>query len=286
MPTYGSAEIANALSVTLLSGEDLSVPEIDLNGSDFTIPGDGNSDAYKPAKQLEITDLTTSVVNGSGAFDKLMDAIKAHLQHEFSAGRITGAEYTKAYIALVQGAMQNAVQFLLGRDAAFWQAATAQANFISAKVALANAKVQYAALRFDALAKRATYALTKLKLATEDMQYGVLSYQVTYTMPAQLLMIKEQTEAQRAQTLDSRSDGVTVAGVMGMQTALYSQQITSYKRDSEIKAAKVLFDAWATRYAVAEPEDSPIALEIKNMDGVIKKVQENNNLPYTETTSG
>lgn len=286
MATHGSPEAANSIMLAVMAGEDLEIPVIDWDSSDFQIPTWNGTDAGKQVTRLTNNDLTERKVGGNGTFDALMDGFKAHLKDEYNQGRITGAEYTKAYIALTQSAMQNAVQYLLGRDTSFWQSVNAQAAAVTARVNLAMAKVQYVATVFDAQTKRAAYALTKLKLATEDMQYATLAYQVEYTLPAQLILLREQTEAQRAQTLNTRTDGLTVEGVMGMQTALYSQQITSYVRDAEVKAGKLLADMWSTRYAVVEPDTHPMALEKDNMDSMLKTIQENNQLPFIETVPG
>ena len=61
----------------------------------------------------DITRLTTKSVEGTGAFDVLMYAVRQHLLEEYEADRITGDEYTKVYLGALQGAMQTAVQFLL-----------------------------------------------------------------------------------------------------------------------------------------------------------------------------
>lgn len=54
---------------------------------------------------------------------------------------------------------------------------------------------------------------------------------------------------QRAQT-DVRTDGSTVTGAVGKQKDLYSQQITSYQRNSELSAARVFSDAWITQKTI------------------------------------
>lgn len=284
MATHGSPETANEIMLAVLANEDLEIPVIDWDSSDFQIPSWSGTEAGKPVTRLTNNDLTERKVGGDGTFDALMDGFKAHLKDEYNQGRITGAEYTKAYIALTQSAMQNAVQYLLGRDSSFWQSVNAQAAAVTARVNLAMAKVQYVTTVFDAQTKRATYALTKLKLATEDMQYATLEYQVEHTLPAQLAMVNEQTEGQRAQTLDTRTDGQPVAGVMGKQKDLYGQQITSYIRDAEVKAAKLTADLWTTHFAVVEPDEVVFDMvQPANIVGLIKAVQENNNLPYTPT---
>jgi hypothetical protein len=177
----------------LTDGVSFEVPNVDLSGTQFAFPGDVTAAMYAVLTKLTNEDLTTGV-DGTGTFDVLMKSFAAHLKVEYNANRITGAEYTKAFIALTESAMSGAVQFLLGRDQAFWAAQNAQIAAITARVGLETAKVQHAALQFQALTAEADYALTKLKLATEDAQYGTLKYQLDNTLPAQHGQVLQQTE--------------------------------------------------------------------------------------------
>lgn len=327
--SFGGETVANQLLIALMAGENITIPQVDLSADIYKIPGGIDSEQYQPVRKLTNDDLTTRVVGGDGTFDALMAGFSAHLKIEYEKGRITGAEYTKAFIALTEGAMANAVQYLLGRDNAFWQAVIAQAQAITARVQLETAKVQYAALQLEAMIGRANYALTKLKLATEDVTYGqgkynldnILplqkigqeiqnntgkfnldfllplqrtgqelqnagqiiqnntgQYQLSNIYPQQLTLLKEQTEVQRAQTLDVRTDGSTVTGAVGKQKDLYSQQITSYQRNSELSAARVFSDAWITQKTIDEGLLPPDALNNNSVNTVLNTLKTNNNL--------
>lgn len=276
--SYGGAVDANQLLIELLTGENIILPSIDLSDGLYTIPGDIHSEQYQPVTRLTNDDLTTRQVDGSGTFDALMAGFGAHLKQEYDKNRITGAEYTKAFIALTEGAMANAVQYLLGRDTAFWQAVAAQAAAVTARVNLQTAKLQYAALQLEAMTSRANYALTKLKLATEDVTYAQGKYQVDELYPQQLLLLKEQTEVQRAQTLDQRTDGQTVTGSVGKQKDLYTQQITSYQRNAEVSAAKLFTDAWITQKTIDEGLLPPAGFENASVNTILSKLKTNNNL--------
>jgi len=96
---------ANALMVSLTEGEDFTIPEVDFTKPEFQLPFDPDGPLYAAVPQITINDLTTRVIGGAGVFDSLMDAFKAHLREEMDKNRITGAEYTKAYIALSESAM-------------------------------------------------------------------------------------------------------------------------------------------------------------------------------------
>lgn len=278
MPTHGGDINANQLMISLMEGETFVIPEVDFNNPSFQLPVDPNSELYKTIQRLRNEDLTAGVVGGTGTFDILMSGFKAHLQEEFKAQRISGAEYTKAFIALTEGAMSNAVQFLLGRDGAFWQAVTAQANAITARVQLETAKVQYAGLLMDALNSRANFALTKLKLSTEDVTFATGQFQLQQILPQQRLLLIEQTEAARAQTLDTRTNGAEIVGVLGKQKDLYSQQIISYKRDAENKAAKLFTDAWTVMKTMDEGLLPPTNFTNASLDPILGIIKSNNEL--------
>ena len=187
--------------------------------------------------KLTLPDLTTGTLAGTGTFDGLMRSVKAHLMEEFSAGRITGGEYTKAYIALVQVAMANALQFLLSKEQTYWTSVTAQKN-------------------------------------VETVQYNLDNL-----LPAQLTLVKEQGEVQRAQTLEVRADGAAVAGSVKSQKDLYAQQVTSYQRSSQLNAAKVFVDAFTAESALTDGGGTaPTAIGTSNIQTVLTALQSANGL--------
>lgn len=97
-----------------------------------------------------------------------------------------------------------------------------------------------------------------------------------FLLPEQLISLKEQNEGHRAKTMDTRMDGITpVAGAIGMQTALYDQQITSYKRDAETKVGKMLLDTWITQMSINEDTLPPTSLSNARIDTVVEKLYTN-----------
>src|SRR5690606_31916061 len=106
-----------------------------------------------------------------------------------------------------------------------------------ARIDLETARVMLARVQYEAASAEANYALTKIKISTEDATYGNLFKQgegIDFTnenvLPKQADLLQEQIEVQRSQTLDDRTDGAPIAGSVGKQKDLYSQQIDSYKR--------------------------------------------------------
>ena len=318
----GAEAEGNSLFQTLTAGVSFEIPQIDVTGPSFQIPGGMDSELYKQVTRISNSELTTTTLDGTGTFDVLMRGFKAHLKEEYNQSRITGAEYTKAYTALVESAMAQGVQFLLGKDASFWQAMSAQIQAITAKLQLETARVRHTTAQLEALNQEATFALTKMRLANENMQYCIgkfnheqmlpaqktgqdianrtAVYNVDMIMPLQKVglehsnsialfnlqtmlpqqyeLLVEQTEVQRAQTLDTRSDGSTVVGAVGKQKDLYSQQIVSYQRDSELKAAKLFADAWTVQKTVDEGFVAPANFQNPSLNSVLGHIKTNNNL--------
>ena len=274
-----SAEVeANRLLEELTKGDDFTLPDIDMSGPEWDIPGGDNSPIFDAITKVTNESLTTREVGGSGTFDALMESAHNHLKAEFKANRITGGEYTKAYIAMMESCMSNAVQFLLGRDQAYWASAMAQIQAVTARVQLATSKAQFVLAKIQALSAKSEYALTKMKIATESETYCAALFNADQMLPQQLKLITEQTEAQRAQTLDTRSDGATVSGSVGKQKELYSQQITSYQRDAEVKASKLFTDAWITQKTIDEGLNPPNGFTNASIDTILTKLKSNNGL--------
>ena len=318
----GAEAEGNSLFQTLTAGVSFEIPQIDVTGPSFQIPGGMDSELYKEVTRIANSELTTTTLDGTGTFDVLMRGFKAHLKEEYNQSRITGAEYTKAYTALVESAMAQGVQFLLGKDASFWQAMSAQIQAITAKLQLETARVRHTTAQLEALNQEATFALTKMRLANENMQYcigkfnheqmlpaqktgqdianrtavynvdmimplqkvglehsnSIALYNLQTMLPQQYELLVEQTEVQRAQTLDTRSDGSTVVGAVGKQKDLYSQQIKSYQRDSELKAAKLFADAWTVQKTVDEGFVAPANFQNPSLNSVLGHIKTNNNL--------
>ena len=67
---------------------------------------------------IDITEITAGSLSGTGVFDKLMAAVTAHLDDQYTKGRIKGAEYATVYLGAVQSAMQQSVSFVLGEQQA------------------------------------------------------------------------------------------------------------------------------------------------------------------------
>lgn len=276
----GAETEANTLMTALLAGEDLTLPAIDLSDPAYDPPAMG---AITVPDVLTNAMLTTKTIDGDGTFDVIMSSIHAHLKGEYDKNRITGEQYTKAYVELTSASLSNAVQFLLGKDTAYWQgiraqmeAKIAETQLVQARVELLTAKVKLAATQYEALGLKANYALTKLKLSTESIGYCIADFNLTTLSPLQAELLEEQIEGARAQTMDTRRNGVTpIVGMIGKQKDLYSEQITSYKRDAENKGIKLFTDAWITQKTIDEGLLPPGQFSNANLDVMLNRYRTN-----------
>ena len=327
----------------LKDDDDIVVPP---SLSDVKVPAFPSVDLsiFTDQPSVEITDLTEGRTGGSGIFDQLMTSVTAHLDRERQQGRITNNDFAKSYVDFSNAALSGAIQFLLTKDAAHWQAITAQTQaklalveLTKAEVDLEEAKFRMQLMAYQAAGAKAQTALTKMQLATAREEYcaaqfrlaeilpkeaeiltaqkaqieaqtanvtetttkllpeqvkgakvqtDTATYVLTYHMPKQtdvlaeqVKLTKEQVETQRAQTMDSRTDGVTpVTGTLGKQKELHTQQIDSYRKDAQLKAARPFIDAWITMKTIDEGITPPNQFSNANLDSILGIVRSSNQL--------
>lgn len=334
----------------------------DLTGADFTIPETSDT-AYPTLTPLNEGDLTERKVEGKGMFDGLMEALNVQIQSQYAEGRIASDQYAEAYVGVTTAALGNAVQYLLSKDQAHWQAVlvqqqarAAEITAIAAKVALEEAKVRLLTAELEMKRQSSELALTKMRIAGEDAnicltkakiaaqeyetanispaevsrinsqtavgtaqaaqstyetasvlpaqvnklnsEKAATDYQYQTVLPAQVagmtadtvgkvynnenilpvqkLNVQEQMEANRAKTMDIRSDGVTlVEGSIGKQKDLHFQQIKSYEHDSQIKTTRMLVDSWITQKTLDDGLTPPTQITDSYINSALSGVRTN-----------
>ena len=204
---------------------------------------------------LHIADLTQATLDGSGVFDVLMKANKAHLESEFNKNRIKGPEYATVYLGSMTQILQTALQFILTKDKALLEAdliqkqidlvakqilqAQAQIDQITAQTALINQQ------KLNAVAEEAVLVAQECKLRAE---YD-LTMEAKLKTAEEKLLLAQKTATEKAQVL---ALGVDDNSVIGRQKQLYQAQTNGFTRDAEQKAAKVMVDSWNVRRTTDE----------------------------------
>lgn len=284
---------AKTLLESITQGLDFSVPNVDFNDAAFEIP-EGLAEALKNVPdKLTIEMLTERKVDGAGCFDAIMKAMRVHLAEEYEAGRITGAEYTKAYIATMQVSLQQAVAYLLGKDQAFYQALDTQAKALASNIDAYAAKVRLAIAQAQAHLVKAQYAGEVLKLGTIDKQTDQIMAQTdltdaqTETQKQQKLLLVEQTEQAHSQVSDTRLDGTTpVEGYVGNQNSLLKQQVQSFKNDHIVKGAKIFADSFATQLSMSTATVDGTGLDAAGINKAVSTLQSSIAASAGTTSSG
>lgn len=159
---------------------------------------------------LEPLRVTDGTLTGNGIFDTWMRALGAHLKREYAEQRITGDEYAKAYIALMNNLLNAAVGFLTQ----------------DAQLAMAQEKLKYELQLLDAQVK-----LADKELALKEKQVALAEAQL------------KAAEAQYKDTVD----GQPVGGVLGKQMKVYDAQAKGFKDNALQAATKIMVDTWNIR---------------------------------------
>ena len=190
---------------------------------------------------LTVNDLTLATLDGTGVFDVLMRANKAHLEAEFKKDRIKGPEYATVYLGSLESVMQTALQFLLNKDKSDLEAQLIQAQIekVGAEIELVRQQTANAVIEAEVLRAQ------KCKL---DAEFDVL-LQSKLKTAAEVTLLGQKTQTEKAQTV---AMGVDADSVIGRQKDLYQAQTTGFARDGEQKAAKLMIDSWNVRRTTDE----------------------------------
>lgn len=283
---------ANTLYTELASDLSITVPTVDTS---ITIP------AINTSSLVPITteSLTTTLVNGNGVFDLIAKAVSNQLLEEYKAQRINGAEYSKIFASLMEAALSNAVTFILQRDGAYYQNQLIAAQVAEQRLKAEAAKLELTRLQLDIDNSKMIYATNKMKLVEAQLQACSAKFNLDEILPKQSTLLTsqigdtnsgialklqqkalttEQVESQRAQTMDTRTDGTPITGSIGKQNALVAQQTDSFKKDSQLKAAKIFSDAWVTALTVDSGTETPSNLANAKLNEILATIITDNNL--------
>ncbi len=263
--------------------------------------------------KLTVGSLTGGEKEGRGIFEELMRTTKDYLENEYKYKRITGEEYTKAYIASMQSAMAQGSQYLLQYlitnqnvkllDQQILEAEKrvtlvqtqiddqlAQTRLTEEQITLAQ-KAQLQAdqdlalsIKQEALLdsqivgsdkdniikdNQAAQMIEQTKLTVQQTANAAIEATVQTNQAAKTVaetnVLTQKLKTEMAQILD-KVDAVDVAGVIGKQKTLYTNQADGYIRDSEQKVAKMYSDMMATRVSVDETTYDLTTAKMQNGD--------------------
>jgi hypothetical protein len=141
------------------------------------------------ATDILIEDITTGVVTGTGVFDKLMVAVKAHIQEEYSENRIKGADYANVYLGALQSVLSQSMQFVL------------QEKQTEAQVDMTLS--QTSELLLNGVKDR---ELKDSQIVGSGYDNQIKAYQLSDILPKEAILLTEQKETADAQQLALAKD--------------------------------------------------------------------------------
>ena len=122
---------------------------------------------------LTVRSLTGGEKEGSGVFDELMRTIKSHVHQELAEGRITEKAYSEVYLGALQFALNSATNYALAYEKA------------NKELAVLDEQIKQNQKQNELLELQKE----QLLLANTTAQYNL-----SYTLPEQLIQIKKQNE--------------------------------------------------------------------------------------------
>ncbi|MGQ6545418.1 hypothetical protein ACUND2_22370 [Serratia sp. IR-2025] len=224
------------------------------------------------APDLDITDLTTIALQGTGAWDKLMQTMRVQLNDQFEKNRITGPAYAQTYAQTYDSTLQAAITFLLAkeRQALEFKQLELQNDLTQAQIDQIHDQMQKTPYEIEQIQAQTAniekdtelkdYQLTTLypaQLEQTNKQIELLQAQIE-VQKEQLELVREQVEQAKAQTeyyaqktiTEKAQTDASVIGdgsVIDIQVDLMNAQKDGYKRNAEQQAAQIMSNTWNVR---------------------------------------
>lgn len=143
---------------------------------------------------LNIAELTTGSLTGTGVFDVLLQTLRLHLDREFTSGRITGTAYATVYSQALTSFLGQATAYCLSK----------------AKLALELQQLeeQVTILQLQQAKLTAETSLVESQQSQIEAETNKVLYETTYVLPENVKVIKNQQDQLIAQTNKVTTDTV------------------------------------------------------------------------------
>lgn len=224
------------------------------------------------SEPLDISDLTTKKLDGTGAFDILLQTARVHLGDQYDKSRIRGPEYATVYLGMFEAVLNASISFLLSKEKQALEIkglelqntlAQAQIDQIHDQMQKTPYEIellqaQVAGAQVDAELKR--YQMDFLypaQLEQANKQNELLEAQIA-NQTKQLELLEEQVKQAVAQTAYydqktitevAQTDGsvIKTGSVIRSQVDLMDAQKAGYQRNAEQQAAQIISNTWNVR---------------------------------------
>ena len=174
---------------------------------------------------VTVPELTTETLDGTGVFDVLMRANKAHLEAEFTKNRIKGPEYATVYLGALETVLSTSVSFLMNKDKL-----TLESQLIEQQILLAQVEVTKA--NAEVLQIQAQTRLVDAQVQESAAQLAILQEQLL-KIPAETALLNAQASLADRQknNLVLEGDNIPKQGqLIDKQNLLIDEQILDLKQ--------------------------------------------------------
>lgn len=225
------------------------------------------------ASDIDISDITTGSIDGTGAFDVLMRTVGLHLTNEYAQGRITGDRYAQSYTEAMIATLDQATRFVVS-------SAQTSANdaLIQAQIDKIYKEIEVMGVQMDQIEAQTALANKQTELATAQIGKVTADTQLVGT---QELLVTYQGNTEQAKYMDTVA-GAPVTGVVGKQKEVYAAQAKGFKDSALQSAAKTMIDTWSVRRTTDEATQTTEAsgLQDINIGNAVEMMYENLGITY------
>lgn len=200
---------------------------------------------------INITDVTTGVIDGTGVLDKLLTTMTAHLTAQYEKRRITGVEYATLYLGAYQATLQQALALTLAKETQAYEIKNLdwEAKLKEAQYNLAVKQLEAATYELNTKTPIEVSNLTKqgILLAAEASQKAkdleISTYELSTKLPAEVSGITKQNTLLDGQATLQTKDGTLKdleATLVTAKTAGEAANTASTNKQTELYERKRL----------------------------------------------
>lgn len=211
---------------------------------DIDQPGAIPVDLSQAIESPEVIDLTSGAVAGDGVFDKIMSALAAHIESQYHKGIIAQSDVAKVYVAAIETAFPQAVQFLLTSPQAYWQAKLIQIQTQNAWLERAKLSAEIETMKLVAFKAQADAYTSQVNARTAQATYAnakmalVASLQQINSAETTEAVNQANYDAAYVQTHSTLPGGGAIGGMAQKDMLLKDEQITTQEAQQALLAAQ------------------------------------------------
>jgi hypothetical protein len=215
-------------------------PEVDIPDMPEMTAVDLSDEVTMPG----VASLTDGAVAGDGVFDKLMSAVNAHIENQYSKGIIGKSEVANVYIAAIQAVLPQSIQFLVTGQEAYWRAKLLQLQAQNTLLERTRLEAELQTLRLNAFTAQAQAYAAQVGALTAQTQYANGKLSLVATLQAvnngemQEALTEQNYLAATLQTSNTLPGGGTPGGHASRDLEIKDEQLVTIGKQQALLDAQ------------------------------------------------